>query len=308
MKKKNGVTWFLAGIGMVLFFQSIINMEATASITLGTLLFAFVGWQLKQTQRVQYKKWLLPIIFSLSLILGACGTGSAITTESTSSSTNITKSSKTSESSTKDTTEISKEKAKKKELENLTKQAQQEVEKAEKEPTRDQLNIALTAIGKIPGGSSALTERTNKVEQTIVTAEKKAAEEKRVAEEKAAEAKRIAEEQRVAEEKAAAEAKRVAEEQAAAEAKRVADEQAAAEAKRIADEQAEQARVAAEQAAAAQAAAQQNQNQQMVYIAPDSGRKYHYNPNCRGLNNANSVVSIPLSEAPGSYGLCGFED
>lgn len=173
MKKKNGVTWFLAGIGMVLFFQSIINMEATASITLGTLLFAFVGWQLKQTQRVQYKKWLLPIIFSLSLILGACGTGSAITTESTSSSTNITKSSKTSESSTKDTTEISKEKAKKKELENLTKQAQQEVEKAEKEPTRDQLNIALTAIGKIPGGSSALTERTNKVEQTIVTAEKR---------------------------------------------------------------------------------------------------------------------------------------
>lgn len=259
-------------------------MEATASITLGTLLFAFVGWQLKQTQRVQYKKWLLPIIFSLSLILGACGTGSAITTESTSSSTNITKSSKTSESSTKDTTEISKEKAKKKELENLTKQAQQEVEKAEKEPTRDQLNIALTAIGKIPGGSSALTERTNKVEQTIVTAEKKAAEEKRVAEEKAAEAKRIAEEQRVAEEKAAAEAKR------------------------IADEQAEQARVAAEQVAAAQAAAQQNQNQQMVYIAPDSGRKYHYNPNCRGLNNANSVVSIPLSEAQGSYGLCGFED
>ncbi|MBO0481230.1 hypothetical protein [Candidatus Enterococcus courvalinii] len=308
MKKKNGITWLFWGIGMILFFQSIINMEVTASITLGTLLFTLVGWQLKQMQRGQRKKWLLPILFSLSLILGACGTGSAVTTETTSSSTHITKSSKTSESSTKDTTEISKEKAKKKELENLTKHAQQEVEKAEKEPTRDQLKVALAAIERIPGGSSTLTERANKVEQTIVTTEKKAEEEKRVAEEKAAEAKRVAEEQRVAEEKAAAEAKRVAEEQAAAEAKRVADEQAAAEAKRIADEQAEQARIAEEQAAAAQAAAQQNQNQQMVYIAPDSGRKYHYDPNCRGLNNANSVVSIPLSEAQGSYGLCGFED
>ena len=67
-----------------------------------------------------------------------------------------------------------------------------------------------------------------------------------------------------------------------------------------ANEAAEQQR---QQQAAAQA--QQQNNEQVVYIAPDHGTKYHLNPNCSGLNNANSVVSMPLSEALAKgYTLC----
>jgi len=46
-----------------------------------------------------------------------------------------------------------------------------------------------------------------------------------------------------------------------------------------------------------------------VYVAPDSGSKYHYSSNCRGLSNANSVQEMDLSEAQDAgYDLCGWED
>lgn len=101
--------------------------------------------------------------------------------------------------------------------------------------------------------------------------------------------------------------RKAAEEQAAAQ--KAAEEHAAAEAEqaRIAQEQqaaaAEQARIIAEQAAQQQAA-----QGRTVYVAPQSGKKYHFNANCRGLSNANSVVSMTESEAAAQgYGRCGFE-
>lgn len=70
----------------------------------------------------------------------------------------------------------------------------------------------------------------------------------------------------------------------------------------------QQAAAQAQQQAATQQQANQTQqqnNEQVVYIAPNHGTKYHINPNCPGLNNANSVVSIPLSEASSrGYTLC----
>lgn len=67
--------------------------------------------------------------------------------------------------------------------------------------------------------------------------------------------------------------------------------------------QAAAAQEQANQVAAAQTP-QQN-NEQTVYIAPDHGTKYHLNPNCSGLNNANSVVAISLQEAQArGYTLC----
>ena len=46
-----------------------------------------------------------------------------------------------------------------------------------------------------------------------------------------------------------------------------------------------------------------------VFIAPYSGKKYHYNKNCRGLSNANSIKSVSLSTAKNQgYTLCGWED
>ena len=44
-----------------------------------------------------------------------------------------------------------------------------------------------------------------------------------------------------------------------------------------------------------------------VYIAPDSGKKYHSDKNCRGLRNANSIKSISKSSAINKgYGSCGI--
>lgn len=49
-------------------------------------------------------------------------------------------------------------------------------------------------------------------------------------------------------------------------------------------------------------------NETTVYIAPNSGKKYHLNRNCRGLKNAKSIVSISLSDAINKkYEKCGWE-
>lgn len=46
-----------------------------------------------------------------------------------------------------------------------------------------------------------------------------------------------------------------------------------------------------------------------VYIAPKSGKKYHFDPHCRGLKNAHSVSSMTENQAKSAgYNLCGWED
>ncbi|MBC1548076.1 hypothetical protein HCJ27_13295 [Listeria sp. FSL L7-1435] len=118
-----------------------------------------------------------------------------------------------------------------------------------------------------------------------------------------------AEEARVAAEKA--EAERIERERVAAEEKRAADAKVAAEKK------AEEARVAAEKkaaeakrASAERAAAQpsnSNEQGQMVYITA-TGKRYHYDQNCRGLNNSNGETAVTVSEAKAQgLTLCKFE-
>ncbi|MDH6365806.1 hypothetical protein M2139_002832 [Enterococcus sp. PF1-24] len=47
----------------------------------------------------------------------------------------------------------------------------------------------------------------------------------------------------------------------------------------------------------------------IVYIAPNSGSKYHLNRNCRGLNNANGIQELTRGEAIAQgKDLCGWED
>ncbi len=82
------------------------------------------------------------------------------------------------------------------------------------------------------------------------------------------------------------------------------------EADRVAEENrlAEEARIAEENRLAEEAANQQSVVQ-TVYIAPDSGTKYHFDQSCRGLSQANSISSMSLSDAQAlGYGLCGWED
>lgn len=118
-----------------------------------------------------------------------------------------------------------------------------------------------------------------------------------------------AEATRVAAEKA--EAERVERERVAAEEKR------AAEAKVAAEKKAEEARVASEKkaaeekrASAERAAAQpdtSNEQGQMVYITA-TGNRYHYDQNCRGLNNSNGETAVTVAEAKAQgLTLCKFE-
>ncbi|WP_311769588.1 hypothetical protein [Listeria immobilis] len=127
------------------------------------------------------------------------------------------------------------------------------------------------------------------------------AEEERIAAEKA-ENERIEKERIAAEEQ-----QRIAEEKRAAEAKIAADKKAAEEAAKIAAEKkaAEDKRVAAERAAAKPDTS--NEQGQMVYIT-EHGKRYHYDQNCRGLNNSNGETAVTVSDAQSrGLTLCKFE-
>ena len=51
-------------------------------------------------------------------------------------------------------------------------------------------------------------------------------------------------------------------------------------------------------------------NIRKVYIAPNSGRRYHFNPSCRGLRRAHgNITKISLKKAINQgYTLCKWED
>ncbi|EBF5159725.1 TPA: hypothetical protein IP915_000191 [Listeria monocytogenes] len=116
-----------------------------------------------------------------------------------------------------------------------------------------------------------------------------------------------------------AEAERVAAEKAEAE-RVAAEEKRAADAKLAAEKKAEEARVAAEKKAAeekrvaaerSKAAAAQpdtsNEQGQMVYITA-TGKRYHYDQNCRGLNNSNGETAVTVAQAKAQgLTLCKFE-
>ncbi|EAE8319961.1 hypothetical protein BOQ28_08950 [Listeria monocytogenes] len=137
------------------------------------------------------------------------------------------------------------------------------------------------------------TKLTAKAEAERVAAEK--AEAERVAAEKA-EAERVERERVAAEEKRAADAKIAAEKKA--EEARVAAEKKAAEEKRVAAERSK--------AAAAQPDTS-NEQGQMVYITA-TGKRYHYDQNCRGLNNSNGETAVTVAQAKAQgLTLCKFE-
>ncbi|MGR3741707.1 hypothetical protein [Companilactobacillus sp. DQM5] len=86
-----------------------------------------------------------------------------------------------------------------------------------------------------------------------------------------------------------------------------------------ADQEKQAAALAAQKAQEQQNSQQQQQqsqeqvsrptpNENLVYIAPNHGKKYHRDPNCRGLRNAISVTSMTEAQAQAEgYTLCGWE-
>ncbi|MBC1609549.1 hypothetical protein HB910_03285 [Listeria welshimeri] len=123
--------------------------------------------------------------------------------------------------------------------------------------------------------------------------ERLAAEEARIEQEKIAAEEKLAADAKVAAEKKAEEA-RIAQEKKATE-KRVAAEKKAAETKRANEQR------------AASAPSTSNEQGEMVYITA-TGKRYHYDQNCRGLNNSNGETTVTIAQAKTQgLTLCGFE-
>ncbi|EPH95206.1 hypothetical protein D920_02615 [Enterococcus faecalis 13-SD-W-01] len=144
------------------------------------------------------------------------------------------------------------------------------VSQAESQKTRAAYDTAKVAVAGLPEANDGLNSRLSAVESAITQQEQAAAQQ--------------------------------------AEAERQAAQQAEAQRQAEAAQQAEAQRQA-EQAAAQQAAPPSDQQTQVVYVAPQSGRRYHYDSSCRGLRTANQIQPMTLQQAiDQGYTLCGFED
>ena len=157
---------------------------------------------------------------------------------------------------------------------------------AETDQTRSSYDEAVRVVSNLSIANQGLDTRLNKLSRELDAVEaEQLAEEKRIAEvaaEKAAEEKRIA---------------------------AAAAEKAAEETRVAAAEKSTQQAAVTKPATVQQEAPPADNTEKTVYIAPDSGKKYHFDHGCRGLNNANSVVEISLSAAKQQgLGLCGWED
>ncbi|MER2294995.1 MAG: hypothetical protein ABS913_06715 [Desemzia incerta] len=195
------------------------------------------------------------------------------------------------------------------------------LELAESEPTRENYDKAFTLISSLTQENESFADRLTKVEETV-----KIEEEKILAVEAALE-KAEQEETRSAVEEAEVLTAGLVVQNDALNSRLQQTKTVVEEKERVAAEEERQALIAAEKKEEKQAAkkseeskaAQKSQAQtqpkqsekisNVVYVAPDSGSKYHYSANCRGLNNANSVVEMSLSSAQSQgYDLCGWED
>lgn len=121
-----------------------------------------------------------------------------------------------------------------------------------------------------------------------------------------ADQKKQQEEQHKKDEKARSEQQQEEQQRQAAEAQKQQQRQAAEAQKQQQEQQQRQA-----QAPTLAGNPQYSNNQQgrMVWIAPKSGRKYHYDQSCRGLRRANGNIQ-QISEQQAKYEgytLCGFE-
>src|SRR5699024_9037050 len=220
----------------------------------------------------------------------------------------------------------------------LKEQLIEAIEKAEDEPTKSNYDKAIALLDQLNDKDERLVERLEKVKPTVDAYEeelklakeavKKAEKElnretynkayklvvtlsipndrlDRQLEELSKELTKIEEEEKLAKEK---EEKRIAAEKAEverAEVERVAAEKAAQEQER---QQAAQNSQAQFNASTNQTVTPADNVEQVVYIAHQSRTKYHFSAGCRGLNRANSIQEMNLSEAQRQgYDLCGFE-
>ena len=178
------------------------------------------------------------------------------------------------------------------EYEEELKLAREAVEQAKTELNRESYNEAYKLVVTLSVPNRSLDRQLDELDKEIIKIE----EEEKLAKEKEEEEKRIAAEK--------AEAERVAAEKAAQE---QAQKQAAQQ--RASEPPKQQSPPVSQPKPAQPVETPPATNvENVVYIAPQSGTKYHFSPNCRGLNNANSIQEMSLSEAQSQgYDLCGWE-
>ena len=151
--------------------------------------------------------------------------------------------------------------------------------------------------------------RSAKVEKSR---KQKAAAEKRKEEKarKLAAERKKAQAKKLAAKKAKLRKKQLAQKRREKRAIQLAQKRRRAQKRQLALQQKQKKQLLAQKKAQARQAAANDRNSRTVYVAPTSGRRYHFDPNCRGLRPANgNITQMPLKEAISEgYTLCKWED
>lgn len=192
-----------------------------------------------------------------------------------------------------------------------TEEVETALELAESKPTRENYDEAFTLISSLDKEDDSYNQRLVKIEETVQV------EEEKTLTAIAAVEKAEQDKTRASVDEAAVHIAGLIVQNNDLDSRLNQVESTVTENERLVAEKERQAVIAAQQAEESRAAEQQKEAEvvqsaevtNVVYVAPHSGSKYHYDPNCRGLNNANSVVEMSLSDAQSQgYGLCGWED
>lgn len=193
--------------------------------------------------------------------------------------------------------------------------AEELIAQAEEDQTEENLEKASRKVASLMYPNEELEKRLSEVENDLEKKQRAIAErEEREEEQKRQEeiASQREKEEEAEKERKEQEQKRLAEKEQ--------EEQRKEEQERVEAAEAERSRLAEQENAQQQetqmaSVPQETEVQEStevasaVWIAPDSGEKYHHDPNCRGLSQANSIVEMSLSDAQNNgYTLCGWED
>ena len=193
--------------------------------------------------------------------------------------------------------------------------AQEAVKLAEEEKTRSSYEQAEKLVAVLSVPNSLLNKQLKSVDEEITELEEVQAQEERLAAKQAAEeaekqaAAQAAEQERVAEEQRVAAAKAASSSSNNSGGSNSSGHSGSSTSPPSQQQQPSQPKATPPPPSVQETPPPVASTEQVVYVAPQSGKKYHFDPGCRGLRTANSTVQMSVSEAQSQgYGLCGFED
>ncbi|MBC6342753.1 hypothetical protein ERK18_07050 [Lactobacillus kimbladii] len=169
------------------------------------------------------------------------------------------------------------------------------------------LVIAVITVFTNLGSGNNETENTHHSTESRSAKVEKSSRQKAVAEKRQEEKAR-----KLAAKRKKVQAKKLAAKKEKLRKKQLAQKQREKRAKQLAQRRrrAQKRQLLAQKRAQAKQAAANDRNSRTVYVAPTSGKRYHFDPDCRGLRPANgNITQMPLKEAISEgYTLCKWED